>query len=101
MLPILDGPMTTSRLRQELGIRLEAADVIAHLPRLLARAIHHRDDTTDAGEVAPRLAIPQALGDRRREVRPLLCPAAIRLLRDVAPRVGQGLLVLQHAVEVV
>src|SRR5882724_5118884 len=99
MLRILDPPMTTNRLRQPLGIRLHATDEVSDLHRLLPLALHHRDDTTDTAEVAPRLAIPQVFGDRCRDVGPVLQPAAILLLRGVAPNAGQDLLVLEHPVE--
>src|SRR5262245_20924873 len=100
MLRILDPPLTTCRLRQSLGIRLQATDEVPHFHRLLLLAVHHRDDATDTAEIAPGRAIPQALGHRRRDVGPVLLPAAILLLGGVAPRAGQELLLLEHAVEV-
>src|SRR5262249_23873395 len=101
MLRILDPPMTPNRFRQELRIRLQAAEEVPYFHRLLLLAVHHRDDTTDTPEVAPGRAIPQLLGDRCGEIGPVLRPAAILLLRGMAPGAGQDLLVLEHPVEVV
>src|SRR5689334_3751717 len=100
MLRILDPPMTTHRRRQPLAIGLQATDEVADLYRLLPLTLHHRDHTTDTAEVAPCLAIAQVLGDRRGDVGPVLQPTAILLLGGVELRAGQGLLVLEHPVEV-
>src|SRR3954469_23364988 len=99
MLRILDPPMTPNRLRQPLGIGLQATDEIPDLHRLPPRALHDGEDTTDTLEVTPGAAIPQVLGDRRRGIDPSLPPAPIRLRRGVALRARQGRLVFEHPVE--
>src|SRR5512135_3391749 len=101
MLRILDPPMTTNRLRQELGIGLQATDEVPHLHCLASLALHYRDDTADTPEITPGRAIPQVLRDWRRDVGPFFPSAAILLLRGVAPRARQGLLLFEHLVEVV
>jgi len=83
--------MTPNRLGQTLGMGLEATDEVPHLHRLLARAVHHRDDATDTPQVTPGIALAQILGDRRGEVGPMLQPPAILLRGGVALGAGHGL----------